>query len=406
LRPALPAKVNQGFITAARWPEPNKHTFPEIGLRGPFPPRYGAGAPSCDAPHFEDCQTMSAPSPWWDHERHRDRRPWLILRNRIKAAIRAWFEAQGFVEVDPLALAVSPGNETHLHAFATEQIGTALDRRRLYLHTSPEFAMKKLLAAGEDKIFAFASVYRNRERGALHSPEFTMLEWYRAGAPYTALWDDCATILSLAAEISQNAAWTFRGRDAAIGAGLDRITLDEAFQRYAGFALLDTCRGGKPDRDALAERAQAAGIRIAPDDTWPDIFSRVLVEKIEPVLGSPRPTILAEYPAPEAALARTVPDRPEVAERFELYVSGVELANGFGELGDASEQRRRLAHEMDEKARIYGERYPLDEDFLAALPHMPPASGCALGFERLVMLAAGATQVDQVIWTPLADESK
>ena len=130
---------------------------------------------------------MSAPSPWWDHDRHRDRRPWLILRNRIKAAIRAWFEAQGFVEVDPLALAVSPGNETHLHAFATEQIGTALDRRRLYLHTSPEFAMKKLLAAGEDKIFAFASVYRNRERGALHSPEFTMLEWYRAGAPYTAL---------------------------------------------------------------------------------------------------------------------------------------------------------------------------------------------------------------------------
>ena len=349
---------------------------------------------------------MPSPSPWWDPERHRDRRAGLMLRNHIKARIRAWFEAEGFVEVDAVALQVSPGNETHLHAFATELVGTALDRQRLYLHTSPEFAMKKLLAAGEEKIFAFAPVYRNRERGALHSPEFTMLEWYRAGAPYTMLWDDCATLLSLAAEVSGRTQWSFRGREADIGRGLDRITLDEAFRKYAGFPLLDTCAAGHGDRDALASRAQAAGIRTAGDDTWSDLFSRVLLEKIEPHLGSPRPTILAEYPAPEAALARPVPGRPEVAERFELYVAGVELANGFGELGDADEQRRRLMHEMDEKARLYGERYPIDEDFLAALAQMPPASGCALGFERLVMLAAGATHVDQVIWTPLADQRK
>ncbi len=329
-----------------------------------------------------------------------------MLRNRIKARIRAWFEAQGFVEVDPAALQVSPGNETHLHAFATELVGTALDRQRLYLHTSPEFAMKKLLAAGEEKIFAFAPVYRNRERGALHSPEFTMLEWYRAGAPYTMLWDDCEALLGIAADVAQRHAWTFRGREAEIGGGLDRITLDEAFRKYAGFPLLDTCAAGHGDRDALASRAKAAGIRTAGDDTWSDLFSRVLLEKIEPHLGSPRPTILAEYPAPEAALARPVPGRPEVAERFELYVAGVELANGFGELGDADEQRRRLMHEMDEKARLYGERFPIDEDFLAALAQMPPASGCALGFERLVMLAAGATHVDQVIWTPLADQRK
>ena len=348
---------------------------------------------------------MTAPSPWWDAERHRDRRPLLVLRNRIKAALRAWFADQGFEEIDAGALQVSPGNETHLHAFATEQIGTALDRHPLYLHTSPEFAMKKLLAAGEQKIFAFAPVFRNRERGALHASEFTMLEWYRAGAPYTALWDDCAAMLAIAAETAGRTHWTFRGRGADIGGALERISLDEAFRCFAGFPLLDTVNGAE-GRTRLAERAAAAGIRTAPDDTWSDIFSRVLVERIEPHLGAPRPTILYEYPAPEAALARPVPGRPEVAERFELYVSGVELANGFGELGDAEQKRRRLAHEMDEKARIYGERYPLDEDFLAALPHMPAASGCALGFERLVMLAAGASSVDQVIWTPLADESK
>jgi len=349
---------------------------------------------------------MPAPSPWWDADRHRDRRPGLLLRNRIKDDIRRHLTAQGFIEVDAGALQVSPGNETHLHAFATDLDGTDLARQRLYLHTSPEFAMKKLLAAGEKKIFAFAPVFRNRERGALHAPEFTMLEWYRVGASYTALWDDCAAVLDIAAKAAGRSRWTWRGREAEIGAGLAQMTVDDAFQRFAGFPLRDTCPDGRADHDTLAERAAAAGVRVAADDTWSDIFSRVLVEKIEPNLGQPRPTILYEYPAPEAALARPVPGRPEIAERFELYVAGVEIANGFGELGDAIEQRRRLLVEMDEKQRLYGERYPLDEEFLAALAHMPPASGCALGFERLVMLAAGAHRVDQVIWTPLADESK
>ncbi len=347
---------------------------------------------------------MPSFSPWWDKDRHRDRRPGLLLRNRIKARIRSWLLDDGFVEIDAGALQVSPGNETHLHAFATELVGTALDRHRLYLNTSPEFAMKKLLAAGEEKIFTFAPVFRNRERGALHAPEFTMLEWYRAGADYTALWEDCAAMLRLAGEIAERTHWSFRGRSADVGAPFARLTLDDAFRSHAGFGLIDTCQGGEPDRDRLAARAEAAGIRIAADDTWSDLFSRVLVEKIEPHLGDPTPTLLYEYPAPEAALARPVPGRPDVAERFELYVAGVELANGFGELTDAAEQRQRLAHEMDEKARLYGERYPLDEEFLAALAEMPAASGCALGFDRLVMLAAGASRVDQVIWTPLAEE--
>ena len=346
---------------------------------------------------------MTALSPWWDKDRHRDRRPLLLLRNRIKAAIREHFSQQGFVEVDAGALQVSPGNETHLHAFGTDLVGTDLGKRRLYLHTSPEFAMKKLLAAGEERIFTFAPAYRNRERGALHAPEFTMLEWYRLRAPYTALWDDCASIVGIAANLAQRNAWSFRDHVCKVDMPSEGLSLADAFARYAGIDLSSTCAGGHADRQALAEQAGARDIRIAADDTWSDIFSRVLVEKIEPHLGTPQPTFLYEYPRPEAALARPVPDRPDVAERFELYVAGVELANGFGELTDATEQRERLLHEMAEKKRIYGEEYPLDEDFLAALAHMPPAAGCALGFDRLVMLATGASRIDQVIWTPLAD---
>ena len=145
-------------------------------------------------------------------------------------------------------------------------------------------------------------------------------------------------------------------------------------------------------------------MRISEDDTWSDIFSKVLVEHIEPQLGQGRLTVLFEYPVPEAALARTKPSDPRVAERFEIYACGVELANGFGELTDAEEQRRRFGQAMDEKQRRYGERYPLDEDFLAAVAQMPPASGTALGFDRLVMLASGATKIDQVVWTPPAGE--
>ncbi|MEQ1611613.1 MAG: EF-P lysine aminoacylase EpmA [Hyphomicrobiaceae bacterium] len=340
-------------------------------------------------------------SPWWSANVHADRRPLLLTRNRIKSAIRAWFEAQGFVEVETGVLQVSPGNETHLHAFKTEAIGTDLSRRDFYLHTSPEFACKKLLTAGEKNIFTFAPVFRNRERGALHAPEFTMLEWYRAGSSYQTLWHDCAAMLKIAADVAGRQHWSWRGRPCDIAVDHDWTTLDQAFHDYCGIALRDMYDGHAPNRDLFARAATGAGVSCAPDDTWSDIFSRVLTEKIEPRLGNFRPEILCEYPTHEAALARPLADDPLVAERFELYVCGVELANGFGELTDAGEQRRRFTAEMDEKARIYGERYPIDEDFLAALAHMPQASGCALGFDRLVMLATGAPSVDHVIWTPM-----
>jgi lysyl-tRNA synthetase class 2 len=351
----------------------------------------------------EVSEMSTAPSPWWERGRHADRRPRLLARGRVKAAIRAWAATNGLIEVETACLQVSPGNEAHLHAFATELRTEAGARQPLYLHTSPEFAMKKLLAAGEERLLSFAPVFRNGERGPLHSPEFTMLEWYRANAPYERLMQDCAELLRLAADTTGHAPWSFRGRHCDPRQEPERLTLADAFARWAAADLLAMLDGPEPSLELMRAACAAIGIRIAPDDTWSDLFSRILAERIEPHLGIGHPTILCEYPTHEAALARPAPHDPRVAERFELYVCGVELANAFGELTDADEQRRRLEAEMDEKARVYGERYPIDEEFLSALASMPPASGAALGFDRLVLLATGATHIDQVLWTPVAE---
>jgi elongation factor P--(R)-beta-lysine ligase len=340
-------------------------------------------------------------SPWWDRDVHADRRPLLAARGRIRDAVRRYFTEEGFTEVECGALQVSPGNETHLHGFSTEQIAPDGARRKLYLHTSPEFACKKLLAAGERRIFTLSQVYRNRERGDVHAPEFTMLEWYRAEETYESVIADCLHILKLAAHEAGSTSFRFRGRQADIGLAPERITVAEAFRRHAGLDLLATLSGeGAADRDALAQAAGAAGIKVAANDNWSDIFSRVLAERIEPRLGLGQPTVLDRYPRVEAALARGARDDPRLAERFELYLCGVELANGFGELTDGDEQRRRFEAQMVEKQRIYGERYPIDEDFLAALKHMPEACGVALGFDRMVMLATGAGNIERVMWTP------
>ncbi len=347
---------------------------------------------------------MTDPSPWWTPHVHADRRPRLLLRNAIAAAMRDWFARRDFIEVETAALQTSPGNEAHLSAFATEAILPDGARQPLYLHTSPEFACKKLLAAGESRIFSLGAVYRNRERGPLHHPEFTMLEWYRVGQTYESLMEDCAALLALAAERGGLKRFAWRGREADPFAEPERLTVADACLRYAGIDLLATVAGdGSTDAEALRAALSRAGLRTAPDDNWADLFSRVMVERVEPQLGQGRATILHEYPVSEAALARKSARDPRVAERFELYCCGIELANAFGELTDAEEQRRRFEIEMDEKQRIYGERYPLDEDFLAALAIMPQASGSALGFDRLVMLAAGAAKVEDVIWTPVTE---
>jgi lysyl-tRNA synthetase class 2 len=343
-------------------------------------------------------------SPWWSPGRHADKRPFLTARAAVTKAARAWFEAQGFTEVETGVLQISPGNETHLHAPRAELFGGDGQAATRYLRTSPEFACKKLLAAGEGRIFEFARVFRDRERGDLHLPEFTMLEWYRAASGYDTVMADTVAVIARAAKATGIRQFSFRGKTADPYAEPEWLTVAGAFERFAGIDLLATINDGEGDCEALA----AAGrdrVRISGDDTWSDIFSKVLVEHIEPRLGQGRLTVLSEYPSPEAALARVKKADPRVAERFEIYACGVELANGFGELTDAAEQRRRFEAAMDEKQRRYGERYPIDEEFLRAVAEMPEASGVALGFDRLVMLASGAVRIDQVVWTPPAGET-
>lgn len=334
--------------------------------------------------------------PWWNRDSHADRRPFLEGRGKIRDASRSWFRAHGFTEVECGALQVSPGNEAHLHGFRTDWVGENGQRRPYYLHTSPEFAAKKLLAAGETKIFDYARVYRNGEAGPLHSSEFTMLEWYRSGEPYAAAMADCVALCRLALQETKREALEWRGQSCDPNPEPERLPVAEAFQRHAEIDLEATFG----DARALARAAQSIGVRTSAEDSWSDLFSRILVERIEPKLGQGWLTILCEYPSEEAALARPVARDPRYAERFELYACGVELANGFGELTDPAEQRRRFEAEMDVKQATYGDRYPLDEDFLAALAHMPPASGVALGFDRLVMLATGARRISDVLWTP------
>jgi lysyl-tRNA synthetase class 2 len=342
---------------------------------------------------------LSPDLPWWRADIHADRRPFLLGRARIMAAIRAWFAREGFIELDCGALQVSPGNETHLHAFETTIIHSDGSREARYLHTSPEFACKKLLAAGETRIFSMVHCFRNRERTPLHAPEFTMLEWYRANEPYERIIADTVELLRIAARATGNAL-IWRGRICDPESEAESLSVAEAFSRHAGIDLLATLEPGDADREALAVQALKQRVAFGTNDSWSDIFSRILIERVEPKLGQGRPTVLFEYPAVEAALARVSPRDPRVAERFELYASGVELANGFGELTDAAEQRHRFEADMALKHKLYGERYPIDESFLEALQHMPEASGVALGLDRLVMLATGATHIDQVIWTP------
>ena len=345
---------------------------------------------------------------WWDRDQFALRRPRLLARNAAMAAIRRYFGDQGFVEVETPALQVSPGMEVHLKAFATEleePFGQA--RRKLYLHTSPEFAMKKLLAAGEPRLFQFARVFRNGERAPTHHPEFTMLEWYRAGADWTALIADCEGILrsALAAvprDLSHGALrWRSQAADPA--GPFERLSVADAFQRHADVDLFATAPDPlRPDAAVLAAAARRVGIATQPQDSWEDVFFKIFLERIEPKLGLGRPTILHSYPASMAALARLDPKDPRLAERCELFVAGLELANGFGELTDPAEQRRRFEADMATKQMLYGERFPIDEDFIAAVGTMPQAAGMALGFDRLVMCATGAARIEDVLWAPVA----
>jgi len=338
---------------------------------------------------------MSESVPAWRPDRFARRRPFLEARGRILRAVRDWFADAGFQEVETPVLQVSPGMEPNLTPFETRLIEVDGGARPMGLHTSPEFAMKKLLAAGAGPIFQIARVFRNGERSATHHPEFAMLEWYRPGAGWRAGVADCEALIRVAAAAAAPLAPAAPFDPAA---PLGWLSVQAAFQNALGFDPIPLA----DDRDALAAAAAAAGIQSRPDDGWDDVFFRCLLNRIEPGLGGQIATALHGYPARMAALARLDPDDPRVAERFEVFAGGFELANGFGELTDPAEQARRF---QAEQATIHasGRNREIDADFLAALDHgLPDAVGVAMGFDRLVMLATGAQRIDDVLWLPVA----
>ena len=341
---------------------------------------------------------------WWRPDRFAARRGRLEQRGRILGAVRDFFAERGYVEVDTPALQVSPGLEPHLRAFATTLhdpcSGRAVER---YLHTSPEFAMKKLLVAGLPRIWQLAHVFRDGERSATHHPEFAMLEWYRVGASYGDLMDECEALVRARQHAAGVEALAGRGGTADARLPWRRLSVAAAFSELCGIDLLATAPDPlAPDIERLAAAARHIGVAPHAGDDWEALFFRIFLERIEPALGLGAPTILYDYPLSMAALARRSPGDPRLAERFEVYVCGLELANAFGELTDAAEQRVRFAADQAKKRALYGEAYPIDEDFLAALEHgLPPCAGIALGFDRLVMLATGAEDIEEVLWAPV-----
>lgn len=332
-----------------------------------------------------------SPRSWWRPEVYAARRPALLRRAALIRRIREWLHAEGFVEVETPALQIAAGMEVHVTPFETLLQGSDGRGRALRLHSSPEFAMKKLLVAGERRLFQFARVFRNAERSATHHPEFTLLEWYRADAGWRDLIRDCEALLALAgSELRWN------GRRVPVVAPFERLSVAAAFQDRLGLDVL----AADPLRLAVACRAE--GLAPGLEDSWEDLFFRLFLNRIEPHLGLARPVVLHGWPARMAALARLDPADTRVAERFEVYVGGLELANAFGELTDAAEQRRRFEAAARERRAQHGDDLPLDEDFLAALEYgMPTSAGIALGLDRLAMLAAGRHCIEDVLWAPV-----
>ena len=336
---------------------------------------------------------------WWEPEQFASRKAILALRQTSIRALRRHFESLDFDEVETPCLQLSPGMEVHLMAFATQlDNAMGLPSRLMHLHTSPEFAMKKLLVAGMERIWQLAHVFRNAEHSPTHHPEFTMLEWYQTGAGLEDGMDQIEALVRAVAQATGVA--VLRRGDCTCDpfAPWQRLSVADAMQTYAGIDLLPITH----DRTTLAQHAKRLDIHVAEGDLWEDIFFKIMMVCVEPNLGMGVPTLLHSYPVAQAALARPCPVDPRVARRFELYACGVELANAFDELTDAAEQRRRFEADMALRQQLYGHRYPVDEDFLAALERgLPPAFGCALGFDRLVMLLTAAPRLDQVLWAPV-----
>lgn len=321
---------------------------------------------------------------WWNPDLYMKNTPYRHIRRQVIKTIRTHFDGMGLAEVDVPALQPAPSDEVHLKCFQSGDF---------YLHTSPELAMKKLLVAGEKAIYTLCHAYRDEPVSDTHAPEFLMLEWYRTGTDYHAMMADTISLVRACCTACEVTELKHNGRSANPFLEWEVLTVEEAFQRYANVNLW---------ADDLKKEAEAQGIFCGENDTWEDVFFRIMLNKVEDHLGDERPTLLCEYPTQLGALARKKPDNPKVCERFEAYVCGVELCNAFSELTDPVEQRERFVANYAERKRLYGWEDPMDEDFLSALElGMPEASGNALGVDRLIMLIAGANKLADTVWVPV-----
>jgi len=322
----------------------------------------------------------------------------LVVRAKVIQGIRQFFWGQGFLEIETPYLVSSPGMEPHLSAL--ELYCTHPDGRRMkkYLHTSPEYAMKKLLGEGWEKIFQICRVFRDEEISDTHQLEFTMLEWYRTNADYRRIMEDCEGLISyLSQYVLGTLEWSYLGKKLDLTPPFERLTMAEAMRLY-GRVDIEKYQDGA----SLLAEAKSQGYRFDLNQEYSleDVFFKVFLEAVEPGLGYPKPLILYEYPASMAALARLKPGNPTWAERFEIYVAGLELANAFSELNDPGEQRRRFVEEQNQRANLGKPVYPMDEDLLAALSRMPPAAGIALGVDRLAMIFCDTPRIKEVLAFP------
>jgi lysyl-tRNA synthetase class 2 len=310
------------------------------------------------------------------------------------AALRSFFGSVGYLEVETPQLVPTPGMEVHIDPFEVRftpqtDVGRA---RSLYLHTSPEYAMKRLLADGSGPLFQIARVFRNGEVSAQHNPEFTLLEFYRPHADYQAIMLDLECALAAVERAVRSEAGVFSK------VPYERLTVRDAVLRETGIDLREHSTG-----ERLRVAAERAGIRIGGASSFDDVFFHIFLQKVEARLGVGRPTFLTDYPASMAALAKLKEGDASVAERVELYVDGVELGNGFSELTDAAEQRCRLLDEQAQRRAQGRPVFDLDEAFLEALPRMPPSAGIAVGLDRVLMLLLGELDISDVLLFPAKD---
>jgi len=341
--------------------------------------------------------------PHWHPERLQARLPFLQRRSELTAAVRAFLTGRGYTEVETPALVPAAGMEVHLRGFASDyrpHLGVG-EHTPLWLRTSPEMALKRLLVAGAGPVFEFARVWRNGEASPHHAPEFTMLEWYAPAMSLAELMSETEVMLrSVCPEQVEH-----NGVACDLSLPFERISVATAFSRHCrGMDILGTidARTGEGSAARLRQAATRAGLFVPMNDTWEDGFFRLMLQFVEPKLGRGRATFLTHWPTPQAALSRRDPQDTRQALRFELFIAGMEMANAFDELTDSAEQRARFERDVAERQRLVGERgWEVDEDFLNAIEYgLPATAGIALGFDRLAMLVSGASDIEDVLWLP------